>query len=269
MLQLGLTWSHSLRRECSYSIPDPNGPGPEEEIIQLRARVENLEELLSRKIIVNEAHSTSPALASHEGNAAFRPKLFSDLLFLDERSFAHLHCKVQPVLLPVPDELLESLHDEYSQPRGFEYLIFRYFDTVHSWMPIISKARVKRVLDCAASEIQAEIAFLFSCMKLLLWKPQTGSPPEALPLYLIVKKVNLQLEMAGLQSLPTIQGGILIAVYELGHGIYPACYMTVAQCARQAISLGLHNREAPHFLQPWADWEEEIRMWWFIVMMDR
>ncbi|GAD96496.1 fungal specific transcription factor domain protein [Paecilomyces variotii No. 5] len=259
-----------LRRECSYPIPDPTRPTPEEEITQLRARVENLEELVSRKIPANETHSTSPASPFHESNATtVRRELFSDLLFLDQRSFAHLHCKVQPVRLPVPDDFLKALDDEYSQPRGFEHLMYRYFDAVHGWMPIISKARVKRVLDSAASEMQAEIAFLFSCMKLLLWRPQTGSPPEDLPLYRIVKEINVQLEMAGLQSLPVIQGGILTAVYELGHGIYPACYMTVAQCARQAISLGVHNREAPHFLQPWADWEEEIRTWWFIVMLDR
>jgi hypothetical protein len=69
-------------------------------------------------------------------------------------------------------------------------------------------------------------------MKLLLHTPKSDAVPEALPLYRIVKAFNLQLEIAGLQLLTVIQGGVLIAVYELGHGIYPVAYTTVAQCAR-------------------------------------
>jgi hypothetical protein len=136
-------------------------------------------------------------------------------------------------------------------------------------MPIISKMRMKRVLDRSVDSIQADIAFLLACMKLLLHTPERGNLPEESSLYGTVKAASLQLEVAGLQSLMVIQGGILTAVYELGHGIYPAAYTTVAQFARQAISLGLHNREAPKFLQPWPEWEEEIRVWWIVVMLDR
>ncbi|RDW85927.1 hypothetical protein BP5796_04252 [Coleophoma crateriformis] len=128
---------------------------------------------------------------------------------------------------------------------------------------------MEKVMNVPRDNANADTAFLLSCMKLLLHTPQSGSLPEALPLYRIIKAVALQLELAGLQSLMVIQSELLIAVYELGHGIYPAAYTTVARCARQAISIGIHSREAPHFLQPWAEWEEEIRVWWFIVMLNR
>jgi Fungal specific transcription factor domain len=239
----------------------------------LRARVEELEKLVDRSITANTANkawSTSPALSPiPEIHGPVRSNVSSSLFFLDERYFTHLHCNVQPVLLSVPNDIANVLKDEYDQPRGLEQLLSRYFDTVHGWMPMISKMRMKRVLDRSVGGIQADTAFLLACMKLLLHTPERGSLPEESSLYRIVKAASLQLEIAGLQSLMVIQGGILIAVYELGHGIYPAAYTTVAQFARQAISLGLHNREAPQFLQPWPEWEEEIRVWWLVVMLDR
>jgi hypothetical protein len=169
----------------------------------------------------------------------------------------------------LPGDIANVLKDEIDQPQGMEQLVFRYFNALHGWMPIISKMRMKRVLDRSGDNIQADTAFLLCCMKLLLHTPTSGTLSESLPLYRTVKAFNLQLEIAGLQSLMVIQGGILIAVYELGHGIYPSSYTTVAQCARQAISLGIHNQKAPQLLQLWADWEEQIRLWWFVVMLDR
>ncbi|RDW74891.1 fungal specific transcription factor protein [Coleophoma cylindrospora] len=260
-----------LRRPCTYLIPESHRPSQQDEITLLRARVEELEKLIDKSIAGNKSLVTSPSSSSpaHETNGSIGPNLSSSLFFLDQRYFAHLHCSVQPGLLPVPDDIADILKDECERSRGLEQLISRYFDAVHGWMPIISKARMKKVLNVPGDNINADTAFLLSCMKLLLHAPQSGSLPEALPLYRIIKAVALQLELAGLQSLMVIQGELLIAVYELGHGIYPAAYTTVAQCARQAISIGIHSREAPHFLQPWAEWEEEIRVWWFIVMLDR
>lgn len=243
----------------------------EEEITNLRSRVEELEQLVEWSISAKKAASLPlPSPPVRDSNGPTRSAFPSALFFLDQLTFTQLHCHVQPGLVQVPVELVHVLRDEYDQPRGIEQLLSRYFDAFHGWMPIIGKMRMKRVLErLPAGNFQADAAFLFTCMKLLLQKPQSGSQPEDLPLYKTVKLVTLQLEMADLQSLGVIQGEVLIAVYELGHGIYPACYMTVGRCARQAISIGLHNRAAPQFLQPWADWEEEIRVWWFIIMLDR
>lgn len=136
-------------------------------------------------------------------------------------------------------------------------------------MPIIGKTFAKRVLSRPVDTILADTALLLSCMQLLLYTPQNCASAEDLPLYKAIKEANMQLEVAGLQSLRVIQSGILVAVFEVGHGIYPASYNTVAQCARHAISLGFHIRKAPQFLQPWPEWEEEVRVWWFILMLDR
>jgi hypothetical protein len=267
---LGLTLSHSLRRECNYSIPDSTRLKPEEEITLLRARVDELQELVEKSITGNRVEFT-PSVSTPVGdrNCSTQDSVSSSLFFLDQRFFTHLRWSLPPVSIAVPNDMVHVLIDEYEQPQGMERLVFRYFDAVHSWMPVIGKIRMKRVLHRCGDSLQADTAFLLCCMKLLLHIPQSSARPETLPMYRVIKSFNLELEIAGLLSLIVIQGEILIAVYELGHGIYPAAYTTVAQCARHAISLGIHNQESPQFLRHWVDWEERIRVWWFILMLDR
>ncbi|KAH8805405.1 hypothetical protein F5884DRAFT_799223 [Xylogone sp. PMI_703] len=258
-----------LRRECNYSLPDFARVKPREEITLLRSRVAELENLIA-KPAVNKTSSPPLVLSPiRDISSSTQPTISSDFFFLDQRAFSHLHYNLWPVSVPVPSEIINVLSDECSQPHGMEQLASRYFDIFQGWMPIISKTRMKRLLDCPVDTVQSDTAFLLSCMKLLLERLQHTTLLGDSSLYRTVKEVGLQLELAGLQSLAFLQGRIIIAVYELGHGLHSASYATVAQCARQAISIGLHNRRAPEFLQPWADWEEEIRVWWFIVMLDR
>lgn len=253
-----------MRRPCNYSLADSARPKAEEEIALLRSQVDELQKLVKRHIVGEKAESSLTPLTGH----ALRD-ISSSLFFLDQMYFTHFHYSLQPVSIPVPSDLRKALKDEFDQPLGVDQLVGQYFDTMHHWMPIISKLRMKRILQRSRDNMQADLAFLLSCMKLLLHAPEEGSLPEALSLYRVVKTCNLQLELAGVQSLMVIQGGVLIALYEIGHGIYPAGYTTVALCARQAISLGVHNPDSPKFLQHWSDWEEQIRVWWFIVMLDR
>lgn len=259
-----------MHRVCDYSIPDSTRPGPEEEITLLQTRVEELEKLVEKSVTANTVALT-PSLSTLVTRTCnqIQAQVPLSLIFLDERFSVHIHSSRRAVSVPVPNDIMDVLKEEYSQPQGMTRLVSQYFDTVHGWMPIISKMRMRRVLDRSGQNIQADTAFLLACMKLLLHTPQIETVPEDLWLYRIVKSSHLQLEIAGLQSLMTIQGGILITVYELGQGIFPACYTTVAQCARQAISAGIHDRKGPQNFEQWTDWEEQIRVWWFIVMLDR
>jgi hypothetical protein len=198
-----------------------------------------------------------------------KSSLSSSLLFLDQKFFAHLGFSVETACPPMPVDIANTLKDELEPQGAMELLVSRYFDAVHDWMPIISMMRMKRVISRSREGIRADAAFLLASMKLLLHTPESGTRPEDTPLYRAVKASSLQLELSGLQPVMVVQGGLLIAVYELGHGIHQSAYMTVAHCARQAISLGVHDQEGPKFLQPWAEWEEQIRVWWFVLMLDR
>jgi hypothetical protein len=268
--KMTLTRLHRLRRECDYSIPSSAQLNPEEEIVLLRARVGELEGLIDKALAGRRDEFSLPSsVRADQISSPAKSSLSSSLLFLDQKFFAHLGFSVETACPPMPVDIANALKDELDQQGAMELLVSRYFDAVHDWMPIISMMRMKRVISRSRKGIRADAAFLLASMKLLLHTPESGTRPEDTPLYRAVKAASLQLELSGLQPFMVVQGGLLIAVYELGHGIHQSAYMTVAHCARQAISLGVHDQEGPKFLQPWAEWEEQIRVWWFVLMLDR
>ena len=98
---------------------------------------------------------------------------------------------------------------------------------------------------------------------------ETGQPRQAT--YLSLKRQLLSLEQAGVLTITVLQAMILIAFYELGHGIYPAAFLTVGICARYAVALGLNN---DIFLWDNTDssraaMEEKHRAWWAVVILER
>lgn len=110
-------------------------------------------------------------------------------------------------------------------------------------------------------------------MKLLSWSP--GKPPRndpKSPFYLAIKRTLAETEIAGIFSLQLLQATILVALYEVGHAIYPAAYMSVGTCARYALAQGIDlymaidlNSAALTLL----DQEEKRRAWWAILILDR
>ncbi|KAL5337364.1 fungal-specific transcription factor domain-containing protein [Aspergillus crustosus] len=156
---------------------------------------------------------------------------------------------------------------------NFDDIKAGYFSSVHAWMPIISKIKLERALHGLNSSLHADAALLLLCMKLVQTSPGPDKQtPHSLALYTIAKRFSKTLELDNVLTLRSIQAGILLTLYELGHGIFPAAYLSIAQCARQGVALGLHNKNAPQFLREprsWADWEERQRVWWAIVILDR
>ncbi len=89
--------------------------------------------------------------------------------------------------------------------------------------------------------------------------------------YRAAKAYYLDLEISGAMSVQILQAGILIALFELGHAIYPSAFLSVASCARYASALGIGWRTASGGESPidWVDLEERNRSWWAIVLLDR
>ena len=71
-----------------------------------------------------------------------------------------------------------------------------------------------------------------------------------------------------------LQAAVLIAVYEVGHAIYPAAYLTIGACARYGTMLGIDKLGLDLMgdsLGPlsWIEVEERRRVWWAVVLLDR
>jgi hypothetical protein len=143
----------------------------------------------------------------------------------------------------------------------------QFFKSVHMWMPIISKPQFSRNLLNRLTYKRAELFLLVLSMKLSCSRGTAVNTP----LYEIVKLFHFKLENSGVLSVLVLQAAILIALYELGHSIYPAAYLSVGSCARYGTALGIEKSilSSSDTQYQWIEEEESRRIWWSILVLDR
>lgn len=147
-----------------------------------------------------------------------------------------------------------------------------YFNTVNTWCRILSQKRLLDRLEKFDPEAEATTALLLLSMKLVTQILSETEEPRT-HLYWTCRQFYSQVEDAPLLSLALLQAKLLIAVYEIGHGIYPAAFLSVGHAARLGHMIGLHDsKKAPQLFRAPSSWtlrEEERRVWWEVVVMDR
>ena len=153
----------------------------------------------------------------------------------------------------------------------------RYISTVHTWFPFLSPKRLSRELQ-TPGDAGAGVSnmLLLLCMKLVT-QPCALHPgatyDEVEALYGSAKQHCTAAEISGSVSLRLIQALSLLAVYELGHAIYPCAYLTIGRAARLCGLIGLHSRKHAQqlFVPPetWTMREEQRRTWWAVFILDR
>lgn len=248
-------------KSCDYSDSpyDSN-----DEIGNLRSRVRELEEhVLNLSAGTPHASHQYPSLRSPP-----RPQLCVQASYLDSDVWSSCNMPTQTSDEPVPDHIAAILGSR----SDVDMIKARYFQSTYTWMPIISRVRLGRLTDLACGRMRADAALLFLCMKLVQEVPQAQPPAPPSELYMTTKEFFNSLQMKGLVTLRIIQAGLLLSVYELGHAVFPAAFMTIGFCSRGGVALGLHNRLAPQLAgkpRSWTEWEERQRVWWMIVILDR
>ncbi len=150
----------------------------------------------------------------------------------------------------------------------------QYFQGVHRWLPILSQKRFHDRLADHQITPSADFAILLLAMSLITQYPSTE--PEADQnrevLYLATKTMFAQVQAFIPSSLLLAQSGIILAYYELAHGMIEGAYVTVGSTARMAFALGLHNTHCSLDIpgsNAWLDEEEALCTWWGLVVLDR
>ncbi|OTA57472.1 hypothetical protein K449DRAFT_386372 [Hypoxylon sp. EC38] len=149
----------------------------------------------------------------------------------------------------------------------------KYFSTIHQWLPILSKKRVRQHIAENGSAPDCPSHLLFLCMKLVSELLPSEIPARANKTYMQVLETLLRVENSRLPCLQLLQSVILISIYEIGHAIYPAAYLRVGHASRLCIMMGFHDRK--HATQlfkdtiTWTAREEERRAWWAVFCLDR
>ena len=101
----------------------------------------------------------------------------------------------------------------------------------------MSKKRLQ--MGVAVWNAGPDMAMLFLAMKLVTTLPNEGIAPGRHPIYVAAKRFLVLLEAAGVFSLQYLQAMLLVAIYEIGHAIYPSAWMTVGACSRYADLVGI------------------------------
>jgi hypothetical protein len=151
-------------------------------------------------------------------------------------------------------------------------MILQYFDTVNRWFPMISRKMLFAGVGRFDTSTDSSIALLLICIKLVIQILPEHQDPRT-QLYWTCRQYYDQVENAPLLSLALLQAKLLIAQYEIGHGIYPAGFLSMGHAAHLGYLIGLHDRKkAPQLFKPTPTWtgrEEERRAWWGVVVLDR
>lgn len=190
---------------------------------------------------------------------------FPTSFFLDPEFLVPIEHSALYSRQPVPTIILEYIQNDVTS------LCQQYFFTVHQWFPFISKKRLLERVGHIQGSPDADLALLLLCMKLISTPPEENASRSSA--YLSARSLQTSLEGAGAVPLSVLQAIALLALYEIGHGILPAGYLTLGQAARIGVMMGLHcTQVATKLFQPPDTWtlrEEQRRTWWAIIILER
>ncbi|KAL6900372.1 hypothetical protein GGI43DRAFT_383849 [Trichoderma evansii] len=245
--QKNLTCNYPGRRKRGKAITHIKALSPEKPIIY------------QASVIVTEKKKEKPYQASFSGsNSSFVAERF-----LDPVVFSRAQLSVDNMDVAVTDEISELVGGVLDIQAASD----RFFKSVHMWMPIISKPRFSSTLLSRLTYKRAELYLLVLSMKLC----STRGPTLDTALYETVKLFHFKLQTSGVLSVLVLQASVLIALYELGHAIYPGAFLSVGSCARYAVALGVDKSilSSSTSKTQWIEEEECRRIWWAILVLDR
>ncbi|EHK39475.1 hypothetical protein TRIATDRAFT_323033 [Trichoderma atroviride IMI 206040] len=224
---------------------------------------------------LQEDNVSSQPITSTTNQYALPSSNLSALFFLDPPVFRNHNIDIPKAFARLPSSITGQLGNSQQQ----EEIGNRFFNTIHAWLPMVSRKRFYEDLRIHSENLSAsaDLAFLLLGMKLMTWQPL--SEDDVSPVkqtartatYIETKRFGFELEASGMFSLRVLQGLLLVAFYEVGHAIYPAAFMSIAACVRYAHALGIHPGGLQRLKLPltWVEEEERKRVWWAAFLLDR
>ena len=264
------TTCQRAQRNCDYA------DDTRDDVHDLRSRIDYLETMLTRQatrnvqdILSNVSRDTqnvfrSPLTGLETNDASFPSAWFLDVEF----------SRNMGVALPRPSmPASESILEEIGSPQMWNTIVDMHFETIHLWLPMVWRRRIDTLISNQSTRLPCGTALLLAGMKLATHVPDRELHPSQSRLYLLLKHELNLLENQGYISVGLLQAGILVAVYEMGHSIYPAAYLSIGRCVNVAHVMGLHKRKsAPQAISRpsfWSESEELTRVWCAILVLDR
>ena len=188
-------------------------------------------------------------------------------MFLDPGILQHGHVELSRAATPVPAHVLHLLGDM----DEIRVTASKFFEHIHLWMPFVSKKRFYELYLRSSFQSRSDVVLLLLSLKLITTLPPKSPRNPPTPLYYAVKHFYLEVEGSNIFSIPVLQAGVLLSLYELGHAIYPAAFLSIGACARYAHALGINGSRTLNARRVLTliEVEEGRRIWWAIIILDR
>ncbi|KFZ05697.1 hypothetical protein V501_08118 [Pseudogymnoascus sp. VKM F-4519 (FW-2642)] len=215
--------------------------------------------------------STDPPLAYvlpvNDDEADVQPIDFPTILFLDPGLLQHGQVEISQITTPVPPHILHLLGDLDEIRRTAA----TFFGCIHLWMPFVSKKRFYELYLRPSFKFRPDVALLLLTFKLITTLPPKRPRNPRSPLYHAAKHFYLEVEGSSVFSVPVLQAGMLLCLYELGHAIYPSAFLSIGACAHYAHALGINGGKTSKTRKvlTLVEVEERRSIWWAIVILDR
>lgn len=263
-----------LRKECGYPSPLRIRSARPEEVTVLSDRVKLLEQRLNGdgREGIGLDHASQPlaqgASLALEVTSTHRLE-FPAAFFLELENYRPMPPDHLNPEMFVPLDVFRFLESKDSM----QALLGKYLTGTQTWLPMLWKRRTAEKVTSFDENMESGLVLLLLCMKLVTETPSTQDHAASTALYRTAKGLCFRLENSCAMSLQLLQSVVLIAVYELGHGIFPGAQLTITHAARLGIIMGLHDRKhAPQLFKDPDTYnmrEEERRTWWAIVILER
>ncbi len=189
------------------------------------------------------------------------------MLFLDPSTLQHGQVEISRASLPVMGHILDLL----GNMNDIHATASKFFGHIHLWMPFVSKKRFYEIYLRSSFQFRPDVVVLLLSLRLITTLPPTSPQNPRTPLYHTAKHFYLEVEGSSSFSIPVLQAGVLLALYELGHAIYPAAYLSIGACARYAHAIGINVSSMVNTRRvlTLVEVEERRRVWWAIIILDR
>jgi len=170
----------------------------------------------------------------------------------------------------VNNAVTDQLSNAVGDVTAVRNMAVKYFKTIHIWFPILSDTSFYEGLSNVFLHPRADYSLLSLSMALITTMPSDEN--EMLSLYFLVKSLIGIVEAANINSLEVVQARTLVSLFEVGHGLDPAAFMSLAATARAAAAIGLNKAIRNHCAgtaDVFSKSEQGLRVWWGIVLLDR
>jgi hypothetical protein len=162
-------------------------------------------------------------------------------------------------------------------PLTPEDIFSAYSREIEPWFPVVSIPRPGNRLPLTWDKAPLDVALLCLSIILVTTTPPSSaeddnSPSEFKALYFYTKSHMASAEGLGINSFRTVQSRILVTLFEVAHGFYPAAYISIGTTVRAADALEVHtgaDMSPGHSLEDKPTGEDTMLIWCGILVLDR